>query len=414
MPSGVAFALPVERLVGAVLLEQDHRQQAGPDPPARDDVERRRRLGDGLAVAAGGLLAHGLPHEPAARHDVERLGDHLADLREPLAIAAAAARRRRDDDSLPRPMSGSFGRRRVLGRGLPELGQLQLELVDQPLAPLAGSPELLALGFGQQQLQPLDLERRGGDQCLGLAPSTALGQDHRMRRGKIGRKGHGLVPHALDASTTSAILEVERQMNKKYSAGQLRSPGSLRHPPINSFEEIAELTRRDRHHTIRRRRPDEAAVLQPLGKQTDTLTITPENLDQIATFAAEDENLTAIGVALQDLLNLQRQTVHPAPHVGGADGEPHPGARRERDHRRGRAFITAGIAVVTAAGSAAPSILTRAPPESTISIRPGAEIGSIAGSADTGPVAGSGITATGTSAGAAGVGPASSCRHLNG
>ena len=218
--AGVALALAVERLVGAVLLEQDHRQQAGADPPARDDVERRRRLGDRLAVPAGELLAHGLLHEPAARDDVEGLGDDLADLGEPAAAAAAAGRRRRHDHPLARQMLrqrppgglvpdmrrhdraglrlGSLGRRLVLGRGLLELGQLELELVDEPLAPLAGLPELLAPCLGQQQPQALDLEPGAGHQgfgvagpALGLEPAVALGQDHRVRRGEIGGRDAG-------------------------------------------------------------------------------------------------------------------------------------------------------------------------------------------------------------------------------
>ena len=77
-----------------------------------------------------------------------------------------------------------------------------------------------------------------------------------------------------------------------------------------------------------------------------------------------------------------------------------PGARRERDHRRRRAFMTAATAAVTTAGPTAPSILTRTPPARAISIRPGA-------GSSTGPAAGSDITATGTSP-AAGVDRASS------
>jgi hypothetical protein len=79
--ASVALALPVQRLVLAVLLEEDHRQQAGADPAARDDVEGCRRLADPLAVPAAELLAHGLPDEPAARDDIERLGHRLTDLR---------------------------------------------------------------------------------------------------------------------------------------------------------------------------------------------------------------------------------------------------------------------------------------------------------------------------------------------
>jgi hypothetical protein len=47
--AGIAFALPFERLVLAELGVKDHCQQARPGPGARDDVERRRRLGDLLA-----------------------------------------------------------------------------------------------------------------------------------------------------------------------------------------------------------------------------------------------------------------------------------------------------------------------------------------------------------------------------
>ena len=79
-----------------------------------------------------------------------------------------------------------FGRHLVLGRGLLELGQLELELVDEPSAPLAGLTELLAPRLGQQQLQALDLEVGGGDQRLGLVPGAAFSQDHRVRRGKVG------------------------------------------------------------------------------------------------------------------------------------------------------------------------------------------------------------------------------------
>src|SRR4051812_30406008 len=85
---GVALALADERLALAVLLEQEHRQQTGADPSARDDVMGCRWLADPLAVAAGELPAHGPPHERAPRDHVERLGDHLADHGEPVAATA--------------------------------------------------------------------------------------------------------------------------------------------------------------------------------------------------------------------------------------------------------------------------------------------------------------------------------------
>jgi hypothetical protein len=44
--AGISFALPIQRLMLAILGVKDHRQQARPDMAARDDVKRRRRLCD--------------------------------------------------------------------------------------------------------------------------------------------------------------------------------------------------------------------------------------------------------------------------------------------------------------------------------------------------------------------------------
>jgi hypothetical protein len=64
----------------AELLEQEHRQKARSGKAARRDMERRRRLGDRFALAAGKSFANRLDHLPLARDDLERLGDILAKL----------------------------------------------------------------------------------------------------------------------------------------------------------------------------------------------------------------------------------------------------------------------------------------------------------------------------------------------
>ena len=74
----VAFALPVQRLMLAELLEQDHGQQVGAGKAARRHMERRGRLSDRLAIPARELLAHRLDHLPLARDHLQRLGDVLA------------------------------------------------------------------------------------------------------------------------------------------------------------------------------------------------------------------------------------------------------------------------------------------------------------------------------------------------
>ena len=78
----VAVALPIQRLMLAVLLEQDRRQQVGARPAPRRRMKRRRRLRDLLASPAGEFLAHRLDHLPPARDGLQRLGHVLADLRQ--------------------------------------------------------------------------------------------------------------------------------------------------------------------------------------------------------------------------------------------------------------------------------------------------------------------------------------------
>src|SRR5438132_7374667 len=70
------------------------------DEAARRGMERRRRLADLLAIAAGELLAHCLDDLEATRDLLQRLGHILADLRQPRSAAAGAARRSVNDDAL--------------------------------------------------------------------------------------------------------------------------------------------------------------------------------------------------------------------------------------------------------------------------------------------------------------------------
>ena len=71
-------------------------------------------------------------------------------------------------------------------------------------------------------------------------------------------------------------------------------------------------------------------------------------------------------IALQLLLNLKRQSLHAAPHVGVARRDPHPHPARHRDHRSLRTFRTRR----SASASTALSTRTRLPEPSSISITP--------------------------------------------
>jgi len=79
--AGKALGLTVEWLVLPILLEQEHREKAGPSPSAWDHVKGSGGLRDLLAVPARKLLAHRLDHLPRARDHLERLGDVFAELR---------------------------------------------------------------------------------------------------------------------------------------------------------------------------------------------------------------------------------------------------------------------------------------------------------------------------------------------
>jgi hypothetical protein len=174
----ILLALPIERLMVGVLLDQHHRQEARSRKAARDRVERRRRLRDRLARPAAELLPHMLGHEPLPRHDIERLGDILADLGEFAAATTRTARRCRMNDAPTRQIGGKLAPRRLAPREAPhfdacrfglglvlsrcrgQLLELQLQLIDEPLAALGTRTELLALHLRDHQLQVINQSLR--------------------------------------------------------------------------------------------------------------------------------------------------------------------------------------------------------------------------------------------------------------
>ncbi len=171
------LALPVQRLMIGVFVDQDHRQQTRPRVAPGDRVERSRRLADLLAGPAAELLAHMLGDEQLPRHHVERLGDVLADLGELVAAAARAAGRRGMHDAPAWQMIGEVPARlrpphmALYGIGPLRFGlclagcrdqifELQLQLIKQPLAALRARAVQLALHLGDHQSQVLDQRLR--------------------------------------------------------------------------------------------------------------------------------------------------------------------------------------------------------------------------------------------------------------
>ena len=113
-----------------------------------------------------------------------------------------------------------------------------------------------------------------------------------MRGGKIGGKRFRC-GHDDDGITSITIRKL------KASSDRCRSPRLLWVPPVDPGQKITELRRRDRHHTLGRARPDEAAPLQTFREQAGALAVMPDHLQQIAATTAEAEQMAAQWVAMQ-------------------------------------------------------------------------------------------------------------------
>src|ERR1700730_16180009 len=111
-------------------------------------------------------------------------------------------------------------------------------------------------------------------------------------------------------------------MKRHRLSGMLRTEGMTRVPPIDSIEHVGKLLGRNSNYAVGRRWPDEAAFLQPFGVERHAETVMPKNLDQVASGASKDVKITCVGIAPQRFLDLQRQAIHAAPHIGSPDRKP--------------------------------------------------------------------------------------------
>jgi hypothetical protein len=135
--------------------------------------------------------------------------------------------------------------------------------------------------------------------------------------------------------------------------------------------------------------PDRASSLQPLLKKTEAITIEPQQLDQIATLAAEDKQMAGEGCLLKNCPNNRREALKAAAHTGEPCGNPDPCPCRRFDHRN-RLYKTAR----TSFGSTPASTRITALPGSSIWIDPdGATAGAIP---DNVTPFGSAVTVSGT------------------
>ena len=102
-------------------------------------------------------------------------------------------------------------------------------------------------------------------------------------------------------------------------------------PPVHPFEQHRQLRRGQHRDAVRGRRPGEPAPLQTLGMEHETLTIPPQQLDQIATLAPEGVHRTAKRILAQPLLYQRGQPVEALAHVRDPGRQIHPDTARRPD-----------------------------------------------------------------------------------
>ena len=105
-------------------------------------------------------------------------------------------------------------------------------------------------------------------------------------------------------------------------ASFLGLPGAFWPTPIDAFQQHRELGAGEMHAALGGVRPDEAAAFQALGKQAQSITVPPQQFDQIATSATEDKDVPTKGIGSQVLLHDRRQTIEATAHVCYAGGQP--------------------------------------------------------------------------------------------
>jgi hypothetical protein len=168
----IALGLPVQGLMLAELLEQDHGQQIGARPSPWDHMEGGRRLADLLTVLAGELLPYRFDHLPLARDRFQGPGHVFTQLAQSCAAATVTRHRGSDHHALAREVLGedvslrALARERCHCRGLGngafrgqlifggvgfQLLELQRQLIDESCRSLRAGTVELALQLGDPQ-----------------------------------------------------------------------------------------------------------------------------------------------------------------------------------------------------------------------------------------------------------------------
>lgn len=163
----------------------------------------------------------------------------------------------------------------------------------------------LSLGNGCDRF---GFELRGA----GNADVLALGPKRYFKRLDIVRKSIVKVIRKPDFTAENRyfveqIRQIIRKKKRGFLARDLRPDRMLGITPVDRLKHERQLRRRDRNDAIAGRWPDKPAAFETVGIKRHPDPIMPQNLQKIAAPASEDKQITAVRIALESLLDLNRE-----------------------------------------------------------------------------------------------------------
>src|SRR5215470_17595998 len=119
-----------------------------------------------------------------------------------------------------------------------------------------------------------------------------------------------------------------------FSASERGLPSAFWRAPVNAFDQHCELSRRERYRAARlaQRGPDEPALLQSLGEETQPVAVPEQNFHRVCLPATEGEQMTRERILLEHCLHQDGEAVEAFPHVGVTERQMDLHARRNDQH----------------------------------------------------------------------------------
>ena len=220
---------------------------------------------------------------PARRHVFERFGYIFAKLAQTGATAFLAGPRRVMDMTLAREVVGKrtpcwflclFTRPNVgrldcsfcfvLRRAGLQFGKLQFELVKKLRAALGCRTEAVALHLCDCKLEVRDLRIAILNLCFRSSSCGGFPNKHRLEGNNVVGKLSRIECHVRHCNCFAPTLARHTDNTSPFVlSGDLRTPRFLWRAPVDAFQQITQLRRRQVHRVTRICGPDEPAALQP-------------------------------------------------------------------------------------------------------------------------------------------------------